>query len=160
MGYNENTKCYSLFDLEELGKIIRARDVKFFENKFSIDEKQETAYNENTYNPVNLEEDIFDQQSEIAQEEDSQHDDQQSEDTSTESDSINENLRRTSRKPTEKQFPDMLYLTEELNISTSVEDSMRNSAKQEWKKAMEEEYSSLIENQAWCLVEEPKNKKL
>ncbi|KMQ82180.1 retrovirus-related pol polyprotein from transposon tnt 1-94 [Lasius niger] len=42
VGYCEDTKGYRLFDLEEKGKIIRARDVVFLENEFSINDTEET----------------------------------------------------------------------------------------------------------------------
>lgn len=45
IGYCEDTKGYRLFDLEEKGKIIRARDVTFLENVFSVDDAEEKDRN-------------------------------------------------------------------------------------------------------------------
>ncbi|XP_039303570.1 glutamic acid-rich protein-like [Solenopsis invicta] len=49
VGYCEDSKGYRLFDIEDKGKIIKARDVVFLENKFSIEERSEADNNLNSY---------------------------------------------------------------------------------------------------------------
>lgn len=71
-------------------------------------------------------------------------------------------IRRTSRRPIRRQFPDFVtYMTgdDDSVDPVSVKQAMISNNREDWKVAMCDEYDSLIENQTWSLVDLPNGRK-
>lgn len=150
-GYCEETKGYRLFDPEEPGKIIKARDVIFLEDKFTLDEVK---------SPENMSNNTLPYMDAYIDE---------NEETENENLEINishEENEQASRYPkrqrVEKDFSDYeLYHTCcEPNVPTTFKEAVNGEDNDRWKKAIQAELKSMEENKAWILVDPPQDKKI
>lgn len=170
VGYDEHTKAYRLFDVGRPGHIVKSRDVVFFENKFTLKENSGSVVNGQT---DVLNHDIQDDHTEDHiepnpipdQEEEVSVEDIDVCNSDSEADETQEEVppRRSQRIRKEKTFPDhVLYLVSEAASEepTTVSEALNGSDAEEWRKAMDEEYTSLLDNEVWSLVDRPDDQKV
>ena len=141
VGYDIKAKAYRLLD-EKTNKVYISRDVVFNETDFEGANEQDTKAN----NIVNH---------------------NQSDQPEESSEPSEQQCTRTRRPPIRygiDEFADIAkahyaYRATCTEEPTSVSDALMGSNANEWKEAMDSEYRSLMENEAWELVELPENKK-
>lgn len=175
IGYSERSKAYRLADPSHPGKVVISRDVTFLEGirLSDVDAK--------SYDSINYEPDltmpsshylvpdapaVLEQQN-VADGADHETEIQQPTPSNAPQPVVQpqpnqeENQRRypvRERKP--KIDPDMYYYA---NVAEALGDPMTRSEAlsrpdaEEWKKAMDEEYESLMKNGTWTLVDRPPN---
>jgi len=172
VGYSNESKGYRLFDVRRPGKIVIARDVIFFEDKFKIEdmspkvevietqlkstvieEEPQTSTNQPMDNTPSDESEAFLGFSE-------------SDNDSDVSDKQNERPsvipRRSSRERTRKVFPGYeVYLSTTVpDIPSSYKEATRGPEREMWMASMKEEYQALMDNEVWTLVEKPNGKRI
>ncbi len=167
IGYSLTSKGYRLYDLKQK-KVHESRDVIFVENEFGDRVKAKKPDEQQTEAPV-----IDDREPET--------DDETVPDTQIDP-GVNENaiqeaeneliLRRSNRirKAPERdgyltgdwwEVEDLLHVNSDENREEprTIQQALDAPVKKKWKTALESEYSSLMKNEAWDLVELPQGRK-
>lgn len=179
VGYCEDTKGYRLFDLEEKGKIIRARDVTFLENVFSVNDAEENERNvahikldeeEESENPPERENQASTQSDESGDDSEAEEETQEYESLTEEEEhdspvvleTENETGKYPKRSRNAKKYPDyvLYHTTYEPNDPKSFKEAINQEDSARWKEAMKAELQSMAINETWILVDYPKNKKI
>ena len=151
VGYSEESKAYRLINLKT-DKITISRDVIFMEN-ISIQEETK-EFNENN---ENKDTDVYiDLETKEEVEEEPIQQIQQ--------DQKNENNLRRSKRENKGVPPAKLsayvHITKEQVLEPrSVAEALAGINKEEWQRALDEEYSSLLANNTWDITELPKGAK-
>lgn len=172
VGYCESTKGYRVLD-PSTNKIIKSRDVVFLE---SIEGNNNNIYlpcvSNSSPTAVQLPEETCKEEIEENLPE-SSDDEYQSGDNNDstylpeesielETPTRNINLRpRRNVKYREEDEPDVSYFCPIFNLNDpkTLEEALSSSHADQWKKAMQEEYDSLLQNKTWSLVDLPSDKR-
>lgn len=151
VGYSERTKGYRLFDINKPGHIIISRDVVFFENRFLHENDIQT--------PVIPPSILTSEESPEDQITEDENDDESELEINI---NANATQRRSERRRKAKEFPDhILYHVAEITSDPiTVKEAMESPDHDRWKQAMDEEYTSLAENNVWTLVDRPTDRKV
>lgn len=182
VGYCEESKGYRLIDPNQPRKIVRAKDVVFLENKFSIDKlvspreenvpaiipNPESEVNHYGDNNVNLDEENQAYSNEELSEEveeseaEDQHDPEIIIQDEAEDDE-NTSLRRTSRRQRKipNKFSDFVLFqsTHSYSVPTTYREAMASDERGLWLKAMQKEMEAMSSYNVWDLVDLPQNQK-
>lgn len=184
VGYENFSKGYRLFNTERR-EIVKARDVIFFESSFENAESTSKTVDElnvNIFYPANeidggdasndvatddvQQDDNFETASEEETQYESETEIEQSDAGGTQSNETQ--LKRGRGRPKlirtkMKGRPRKVYVTDRELLNTIVEDpqtlkeALKSDEADEWKKAMNAEYQSIIKNKTWDLVDRPKS---
>ena len=174
VGYSLYRKAYRLFD-PRTKKLYESRDVVFVENEFRgriQHQTVETKKIDSTVKPVfkSDEEQLETEYDERVA--DLETDDENNRNAESQDAEDLQEPRRSNRtrKPPERDgfiTGDWWEFEESLNTDTyenteeptTIQEALNSSAKVKWKEALDSEYTSLIKNRAWNLVELPKGRK-
>ncbi|XP_066969103.1 uncharacterized protein [Macrobrachium rosenbergii] len=177
-GYDKESKGYRLFDLDKPKGISVKHSVKFDEGKFTVCSEGVTDVSDVVYCPVgdlvegnDVEEAPVDGEDDDFR--DAEHGDFEGESVGKKiSGEINENVqnrRYPLRDRKRKEFPDFeMYSTfsycnavfDDHFEPDTVSQALKGKDSIYWKKAMNEEIQSYIENNVWDLVDKPVGKKV
>jgi len=180
VGYCEDSKGYRLLDPKNPSKIVRARDVVFLENKFSVDELQQNVTKKveecGIENPV-IEASECDQNSIIpasVDERDINHDindgdgseQNENEDHSDADSNITEQAGDHSIPQRQRKLParfsDFILYQSTLSrdVPTSYREAMSCDERDLWVEAMEREMQAMSDYNVWELADLPENHKI
>lgn len=170
VGYCEHTKGYRLVDPEQPGKVVKARNVIFIEstpNEIPVRNVPVIDFN-NTVDMIEVHaesenvdehsgEDLSSDEIESKEEDSSSSADEEIKNVPIES--VDETQRRERRKPKWMDDYDVSYQAciELSDEPQTVQEALSSPQKEEWEKAMNEEYRSMIEKEVWELVDRPKD---
>lgn len=169
VGYCEDSKGYRLFDIEDKGKIIRARDVVFLENKFSIEERSEADNNLNSYihlsnedkEVLSSEEDI--QQNDIRSERRSEEDEEEFQSlTDQEQQDAEEDNRETENRHQDHKDQDQVDQDNDKNQDQEDQDNVGEDIRETERRypkrnRSSKKFSDYFLFQATCEPSDPKN---
>lgn len=183
VGYCEQTKGYRMFDPKTC-KVIKSRDVVFYENYKSIQndftvkvpvnsESIATASEPDTSPDTSLKADSTSQQQQSLDSESIRSSGESTSEYETDYGDLDEtyqpprslrnmqdNSSRMTVRPRRTQTKEhSLFCLMTLSDPQSVNEALSSSNAVQWKKAMDEEYSSLIKNKTWSLIDLPANRK-
>lgn len=164
MGYCDNTKGYRLYDPEK-DEIVKSRDVIFIETQPKEDESSIIEITENTehQDQVQIQEienrDELDvQELEDCIEEEAEFEDANSDDLTYVPDAevtMPGEVRRSERLMQQQG----LMASHQETCPMTVEEAIQTNEREEWKKAMDNEIKSHMENNSWSLEVLPKDRK-
>lgn len=174
VGYCENTKGYRLIDPKNPYRVYKARDVVFLEDCIIAEKKlQEAEYSDAEVRVVGEKQLVY-----PLTPEEGCDDEQKSEsvmilspERSNESehpiisedqaDAVERRYPLRERHP--KELPDMVTfhsVSDDVDEPKNVKDALSSDDESKWREAMKEEYDSLLENDAWILVDRPRDRKV
>jgi len=161
VGYCEESKGYRLIDPEKPKRLVKGRDVYFFESK-PLNLQENVVNEECRETPLMFENASLDERAETVK-----SDVNITEEESLgslpleyeEDDVSNEEPRYPARRRAEKQFPDYVVYHVQQKEPITVKEALTGKESEKWYKAMREEYDSILKNQTWELVDLPKGKK-
>lgn len=178
VGYCESTKGYRIFD-PDTNKIIKSRDVVFLENVEKYDNNIYLPCTSNSNSPEiqpieeTCKEELEDSTDHSAGELSEDYQSGENDDSAylPEPDQLNDlespirniNLRpRKAVQYSEIDDHDVSYFCPILNLTDpqTADEALSSSHADQWKKAMQEEYDSLIQNKTWSLVDAPSGKRV
>ncbi|KAK9727469.1 hypothetical protein QE152_g19138 [Popillia japonica] len=185
VGYCEDTKGYRLMDLNT-NKIVRARDVIFLENNFSLKNIQDQTTNETiatlnwknnedenqmdtpTCESENTEENSESDSSEpeIEESDESANTEENSESDSSEpeieesDESANAEARRATKLPSKYGDYILYYSALAENVPTSYQEAVQSKDERLWREAMEKEMEAFHQHDVWDLVDPPTDRKV
>ena len=158
IGYDSESKAYRLYDPEKRQTVVR-RDVKFDEDvMMGANSNREVP----TVQLVNFKMPVDEPQAISNDDDEAESDSEDSyasiaDEANNEIQENDENI-RTLRSGNRYNMVSMAY-SHEIEIPVTVEAAMNSAQSQEWWRAMQEEYHSLLQNDTWEPAELPKNHK-
>ena len=162
LGYADNRKAYRLYDLQKQ-RVIHSHDVIFQETVASY--KQNESENESTpYVRIDASEDESTTEADVPNTENEEtvppNNETQEEENETEQEpeSTVRHSTRVTRRP--DRYRVWINQASYIKEPETVDEALTCSNHEKWKKAMDEEYSSLMSNDVWELVKLPKDERV